>query len=74
MIDLRSTSEQAARPLTGAEVMTAETILEVGLGGNQASSDMLLICDAGIVSSLLADALRSRGHSNVFHLDGGYKS
>ncbi|MFW2480122.1 MAG: ThiF family adenylyltransferase [Lentimonas sp.] len=71
LIDLRSDAQQAALPLDGAESMSAERILELGLG-EELSTTVLLVCDAGIVSSLLADALRSRGHSNVFHLEAGY--
>lgn len=72
IIDLRSDEQQAARALVGAEPMTAESVLEVGLGEGQSLVTVLLVCDAGLVSSLLADALRSRGYMNVFHLKDGY--
>ncbi len=70
ILDLRAAALFAAGSLPDAESCSAESILEQGLevaGG----STILLVCEAGLVSALLADALRSRGLANVYHLEGG---
>lgn len=50
----------------------AETILERGLPESGASK-IVLICEEGLVSGLLAEALRRRGYEQVYHLEGGYQ-
>lgn len=73
VIDLRSEAELQSESLPGAERMSAEVILEAGLA-DDGSANVLLLCAEGMVSSLLADALHSRGQTNVFHLDGGFQN
>lgn len=67
VLDLRSDGAEA---LPDATKISAETILEQGLP-DCGQSKVLLVCEEGFVSGLLADALRSRGNDKVFHLDGG---
>lgn len=74
LLDLRSKAQCAALPLEAAERISAEQLLEAGLGEVQSNTIILLVCGEGVISSLLADALRSRGHGNVFHLEGGYSA
>lgn len=72
IIDLRSQAEFVEGALPDAEHLPAEVILEAGLA-DDGSVNVLLVCGEGLVSSLLADALRSRGQTNVFHLEGGFR-
>ncbi|MGJ8651869.1 MAG: ThiF family adenylyltransferase [Opitutaceae bacterium] len=67
IFDLRSGE---AEGFSEATKISAEAILESGLP-NCGQSKVLLVCEEGLVSGLLADALRSRGQDKVFHLDGG---
>ncbi|MGJ8640648.1 MAG: HesA/MoeB/ThiF family protein [Opitutaceae bacterium] len=71
--DLRSERARATTPLSDVEVISAETILETGLPDTD-HHKCVLICEEGLVSGLLADALRCRGHQHVFHLQGGVAS
>lgn len=73
VIDLRSQADFSDGSLPDAEHITAEAILEEGLA-DDGSANVLLVCAEGLVSSLLADALRSRGQTNVFHLEGGFQA
>jgi adenylyltransferase/sulfurtransferase len=71
IIDLRTESQFVAGTIPRAEHLSPEVILEEGLT-NDGKRKVLLLCEEGIISSLLADALRSRGNDRVFHLEGGY--
>lgn len=68
ILDLRAASDFSAGSIADAERMAAETILEEGLSTSQ---QIFLVCETGLLSGLLADALRSRGHRKVYHLSGG---
>jgi molybdopterin/thiamine biosynthesis adenylyltransferase/rhodanese-related sulfurtransferase len=70
IIDLRSEGQFAQGSLAGAERHSAESILAAGLVGEQ---KVLLVCEAGWLSSMLAEALRSRGAQQVFQLEGGWR-
>lgn len=67
VFDLRSNKTTI---LPAATKLSAEAILENGLP-DCGQSKVLLVCEQGLVSRLLADALRSRGNDKVFHLEGG---
>ena len=68
IIDLRGTNERATGSLASSERVSAESILEADL---PASQKVLLFCETGWLSGMLADALHSRGHRQVYHLLGG---
>ena len=71
IVDLRSPSVGSLVAIPSAEMVAAEAFLEKGLL-QLGAQKVLLVCEFGSVSNLLADALRSRGHEQVFHLEGGY--
>ena len=72
LIDLRPQQQFAAGTISGAEQLSAETILERGLP-HDAPQPLILFCEEGTISQLLVDALRSRGAESLYHLEGGYR-
>ncbi|MEO0511193.1 MAG: HesA/MoeB/ThiF family protein [Verrucomicrobiota bacterium] len=72
LIDIRSANEFNKGSMNGALHQTAESILESGLEvGAANNSRVILLCEEGLVSAMLVDALRARGMENVFYLEGG---
>ena len=73
LIDLRSETEFAEGSAEGAVHRTAESILEAGLPAEfESAKRIVLLCAEGAISSLLTDALRAKGLSNVSYLKGGF--
>jgi rhodanese-related sulfurtransferase len=72
LIDLRSTAQFSAASIEGSEQVTAEDILEDGLSSDD-RDPVLLFCEEGTISSLLADTLRSWQEKSIFHLEGGFQ-
>lgn len=73
LIDIRPTAQFSEKTIDHAEHLAAEVILEDGLSGDSNLS-VLLFCEEGTVSHLLADALRSRAGGMVYHLEGGFRA
>jgi len=73
VIDLRSKDLFDRAAIPGADNLRPESVLENWIVDDGHQS-VLLVCEEGIVSSLLAEAIRSRGDQRVFHLIGGYTS
>ncbi|MGB0409000.1 MAG: ThiF family adenylyltransferase [Opitutales bacterium] len=72
LIDVRSANQQGVAPLPKSVHCPAESVLEHGLpDGLSAGAKLILLCDEGLISGLMADALRARGHANVYFLEGG---
>ena len=72
LIDLRPEKQFAEGTIPSAEHLSAEAILESGLTHDSKQS-VILFCEEGTISSLLVDALRSRGAESLYHLDGGFR-
>lgn len=69
LLDLRSQSDFKKGTISGAIHYTDEQLLEVGLPQN-VSGKVVLLCEEGIISAILADALSSQCAS-VYFLEGG---
>jgi adenylyltransferase/sulfurtransferase len=73
LIDLRAERQFLSGTIPGAEHMAAELILGDGIT-RVANERLILFCEHGMVSSLLADALRCHGECSVLHLEGGFSN
>jgi adenylyltransferase/sulfurtransferase len=71
LLDLRSLTEFERGTIDGAIHYPAERVLEEGLPENNAGK-VVLICEEGLISGILADAL-SRKEQVVYYLEGGLR-
>lgn len=71
LLDLRSRTAYEAGSIEGARHYPAEKILEEGLPECQRKK-IVLICEEGVVSSMLVEALRGNANCDLDHLEGGY--
>jgi rhodanese-related sulfurtransferase len=69
LLDLRSRTQFENGTMPGAIHYPAERILEEGLP-NGKNGRVVLLCDEGLVSSMVADALRSKNDA-IYYLEGG---
>jgi adenylyltransferase/sulfurtransferase len=72
LIDLRPEKMFAEGTIPDAEHLSAEVLLESGFT-HATKQPVILFCEEGTISSLLVDALRSRGAVSLYHLDGGFR-
>lgn len=73
VIDVREPARYDEGHLPGAENCPLEELLNDPSIADTADK-VLLYCEEGAISALLADALRSRGLQRVFNLVGGYSA
>ncbi|MFT5622142.1 MAG: molybdopterin/thiamine biosynthesis adenylyltransferase/rhodanese-related sulfurtransferase [Bacteroidia bacterium] len=72
LLDLRTGANFEAGTIPGAIHYTDTQLLEEGLPGD-IKGKVLLLCEEGVVSLILADALRSRC-PNIYFLEGGLRA
>lgn len=72
LIDVRGEDERDKASIQGARPWNEETRLFVE--GLPKDAELILHCHMGGRSQALADALRQRGHTNLFNVTGGIKA
>lgn len=74
LVDVRSISEFDKRSLEGSIHCSADAILEsTSWHRDYADSKVVLICEEGLVSSILANAMQGEANGQVFFLEGGIR-
>ena len=71
LIDIRSAKLHAQGAIPDSEFLDVDDLLQTDFSGRQR---VVLYCEEGSISGLIADALRSRNADTVFHLEGGYRA
>ena len=71
LIDIRSADLHTQGAIADSEFLDVDELLQADFSRAQR---VVLYCEEGSISGLVADALRSRNPDTVYHLEGGYRA
>ena len=71
LIDVRSAAEHAAGMAAGAEAIAQDTLLDDAASRLPRDTEVLLICQRGVRSLAVAEAMQRQGFTHVASVEGG---